>query len=560
MTFYDGYYFANGKTRVYNVDDDGNVSSDSELCEEIKIVRVIKVISEKPNVRPLFKVIISLTQNDGKIDIFEVNRSEIVEHPISTFVQTGLTIPDTLENATTLKEILLETGEKLPHEYVYERLGFVSIEGKLAYLGTTGFPTKANVSADPLIAPTSKGTFEAWRDGLQPFVEDRPGLQLALAMGASAPVVTLLNICNVFPDSLIWAFVGGSSTGKTSAMKLSASAWGSSNISTGLINTMFDTENFLFAMLTKKFGFPHFIDEASIRNKADFTSMIYQLSMGSERGRCNNDGSPKEIKHWSSSITFTSEKSLLLQTNQNKGLYARLVEFNCKWTENGRSANKILKIIGENYGVAWLPFVKTLMKTGKNALIQMFEDRCEYMKTALTIQDGVDDRISQRLAILLVTLDLMGKAWDFKINIQAITNIFVTTYNENITPDPIKALYENILNFVVQHADMFPNEKLGSSEDFPVKKWGIRSKYQGRRCIWYIDEKFEELLLSFPNTNLSSTRRELRERGMIAYFDESYKRRTNIDHTQIQCYCLFLEDEPQAVQKKQIKSQLKNKI
>lgn len=560
MTFHDGYYFSNGKTRVFNVDDDGTVTSDFELCEEIKIIRVIKIINEKPNVRPLFKVMISLTQNDGKIDIFEVNRSEIVEHPISTFVQTGLTIADTMENATTLKEILLETGEKLPHEYVCERLGFVYVDEKLVYLGTRGFPAKANVSADPLIAPSSKGTFEAWRDGLQPFVESRPELQLALAMGASAPVVTLLNICNVFKDSLIWAFVGGSSTGKTSAMKLSASPWGSSNIGTGLINTMFDTENFLFATLTKKYGFPHFIDEASIRNKADFTAMIYQLSMGSERGRCNNDGSPKEIKHWSSSITFTSEKSLLLQTNQNKGLYARLVEFACKWTENGKSANKILKIIGENHGVAWLPFIKTLMKTGKKDLIQMFEDQCEYMKTALNSKDGVDDRISQRLAILLVTLDLMGKAWDFKIDIPAITDIFVATYNENINQDPVQTLYENLLNFVVEHADMFPNEKLGSSEDFPVRKWGIRAKYQGRRCIWYIDEKFEELLLSFPNTNLSSTRRELRDRGMIGYFDESYKRRTNIDHTHLQCYCLFLEDEAQIVQKKQIKSKLKNKI
>lgn len=560
MTFYDGYYFSNGKTHVFNVDDDGTVTSDFELCEEIKIVRVIKVISEKPNVRPRFKVIVSLTQNDGKVDTFEMERAEIVDRPIATFVNVGLTIPDTLENATTLKEILLETGEKLPHEYVYERLGFVNVEGKLLYLGTTGFPSKVKVSADPLIAPTSKGTFESWRDGLQPFVEDRPELQLALAMGASAPVVTLLNICNVFKDSLIWAFVGGSSTGKSTSLKLSASVWGSANIGTGLINTMFDTENFLFATLTKKYGFPHFIDEASIRDKADFTSMIYQLSMGSERGRCNNDGSPKEIKHWSSSITFTSEKSLLLQTNQNKGLFARLVEFNCQWTKDGRSANKILKIIGANYGVAWLPFIKTLMKTGKNALIQIFEDRCEYMKTALNAKDGVDDRISQRLAILLVTLDLMGKAWDFKIDIPAITDIFVTTYNENIQQDPVQTLYENLLNFVVEHADMFPNEKFGSSEDFPVKKWGIRAKYQGRWCIWFIDEKFEKLLLSFPNTNLTTTRRELRERGMIAYFDESYKRRTKIDRSQLHCYCLFLEDEPQTVQKKQIKSQLKNKI
>ena len=90
--------------------------------------------------------------------------------------------------------------------------------------------------------------------------------------------------------------------------------------------------------------------------------MIYSLSKSMEKLRCNPDGSLKERRTFSGTVVITGEQSLLENSTANLGLYARVVEFTLRWTDDPDHAIRISQGFRANYGTAIVPYAKYLLK------------------------------------------------------------------------------------------------------------------------------------------------------------------------------------------------------
>ncbi len=539
MTYFDRYELRNGTTFVYKYNNNTKSEDEYELCEEIKVVSRRRLMHKKNH--PIV-VDISIDNDPDAELIVDIPRSVIVKSPVDYFTEYGLTISNLKEYDVTLGEILQDTEKVVAMQYEYNKLGYIVHNKKLYYAVNSIYPVNTSLCLKDGIATQSMGTFESWRDALLPYIEENPKLQLALAIAASAPVLKLLQYCNVMHDSMLFAYIGPSSSGKTLSMSLGSSVFGKPTVGDGMIDTMVDTENYFFSQLAKKSGVVHCVDEATLENRMDFTKMIYQVSMQHERGRLNGDGTPKESRKWVSTVIFTGERSLLDMTNGNAGLFARMIEFNHVWTKDGKSADEIYKIINENYGTAWLPLVKCLSTLGKSGVFNLYEENLKCLKSLITTFSGVGNRILSKFAVLLTTVDVIQDAWQMKFDKEEITNILIERYKEIVKGDVVYDAYESLLAHIVENGNLFP---VCSKNDFTCvnfdKKHGIYSDYKGRKCVWMMWDKFEKFVADIPNVNLNMLRKSFKERGYIAYFDESYLRKQTLGVAKVSCYCIYLD-------------------
>lgn len=539
MTYFTDYEIRDGKIYVYRDKGDSADPVEYELCEEIKVVKRRRLMYEKN--RPIVVDVLVNNEPDAE-PIVDIPRSVIVKSPVDYFTDHGLTISNLMEYNVTLGEILQDTEKAVPMKYEYNQLGYIEHNKKLYYAASSFYPETSSLCLKDGIATQSMGTFESWRDALLPYVEENSKLQLALAIAASAPVLKLLQYYNVMHDSMLFAYIGASSTGKTLAMSLGCSVFGNPNTGDGMINSMIDTENYFFAMLAKKIGMAHFVDEATLENRMDFTKYIYQVSMQHERGRLNGDGTPKETRKWVSTVIFTGECSMLDMTNGNAGLFARLVELNYEWTKDGKSADEIYNIVNENYGTAWLPLIKGLTELGKSGILALYEGNLKHLKSLIATLSNVGNRILAKFAVLLTTVDVVQDAWQMNFNKEEIIQLLIERYQEIVKGDVIYDAYETLLSHIVENGTLFPVCSKGEFSSVTTdKKHGIYSEYNGRKCVWMLKDKFEKFVRSIPNVNFDMLRRGFRDRGYIGYFDESYLRKQKIGSAEVSCYCIYLD-------------------
>ena len=539
MTYFDRYEMRNGTTYVYKYNTVTCKETEYELCEEVKVVRRRRQMYKKNS--PIV-VDVCIKDSNESVTLEDIPRSTLVKTPVDYFSDFGLTISNLKEYDVTLGEILQDTEKAVPMQYEYNKLGYIVHSKKLYYAANSIYPVNTSLCLKDGIATQSMGTFDSWRDALLPYIEENPKLQLALAIAASAPVLKLLQYCNVMHESMLFAFVGASSTAKTMSMSLGCSVFGKPTVGDGMIDTMVDTENYFFSQLAKKSGVVHCVDEATLENRNDFTKMIYQVSMQHERGRLNGDGTPKESRKWVSTVIFTGERSLLDMTNGNAGLFARMIEFNHVWTKDGKSADEIYKIINENYGTAWSPLIKSLATLEKSGVLNLYEENLKSLESLITTFSGVGNRILSKFAVLLATVDVIQDAWQMKFDKEEITSLLVERYKEIVKGDVVYDAYESLLAHIVENGNLFP---VCGKNDFTCvnfdKKHGIYSDYKGRKCVWMMSDKFEKFVADIPNVNLNMLRKSFKERGYIAYFDESYLRKQTLGVAEVSCYCIYLD-------------------
>lgn len=558
MTYFDRYEMLNGITYVYKHNPNSKKEVQYELCEEIKVVQRRRLMYEKNH--PIMVDVFLNTEPDAK-PLTDIPRSVIVKNPIDYFSDYGLTISNVNEYNVTLGEILQDTEKAVPIKEEHNKLGFIIKDKKPYFAASSIYPTNKSLCLKNGIATKSRGTFESWREALLPYIEENANLQLALAISASAPVVRLLQYYNVMHETPMFAYIGASSTGKTVAMSLGATVFGRATTGDGIIDTMIDTENYFFSQLSKKNGFPHFIDEATLYTRMDFTNRIYQVSMQHERGRLNGDGTPKATRKWVSTVIFTGERSMLGMTNGNAGLYARIIEFNCAWTKDGDSADEIYKIINDNYGTAWIPLIQGLRELKKTELIEVYNNFLNKLKSHVTTRSGVGNRILSKFAVLLSTAAILQEVWDMTFDIDAITNMLIDKYYEIVKGDVILEAYEKLLAHIVENGNLFPPcSDATNSQVCCDRKHGILTEYKYQKCVWMLKDKFEEFIAGLPNVNLPMIRKEFKERGYIGYFDESYLRKQKIGSAEVSCYCVFLDYGSSITSVKKEKKRVKKKV
>ena len=528
MTYYNTYCFANGRTQL--VDDDGNVS---DFCEEVKVVqRIFDVTTQCPY------VVIEVTQASGRKVPHEFQRSEIVRDPIHILTDLGLSVAPVREYAITITEILFDTELTAPEVERYSRLGFEDSDSGRVFLGSS---VLGGVSTNTYLHPEKlepRGSFEEWRIGVLTHANTSE-LQLVLAIGASAPVAALLAQFGHLDGAAVYALIGQSSSGKTTALRLMAGIWGRPTIADGVIDTFLDTDAFFFSQLGKKRGFPHFVDETSALPQRDLTTMIYSISLGRERGKCNPDGTPRPRQKWSGSVIFTGENSLFLQTNRNLGLYARMVEFSCAWTASGEVAEDLNRFTSKHYGVAAEPLIRRLLAMPEEELEALFFEAIASLAQELQPKSGVEQRLIKLYAILLVSAVIAGEAWDLSLDLAGIAGIIRSHHlsNEDVL-DRYTLVYEHIKRQVTDNWARFPKEE---EAKIATSLWGVRSTHQYCSCVWITAEHFQNFLDVAGEHNAKTVLPQLHQRGYVAKFGDRYKRSHTVGSVDTLCYCLLLQ-------------------
>lgn len=464
-----------------------------------------------------------------------------------SIISKGLEYPDRPDFSDAVLTYAIDSKKQAPIELVYDRLGWYELNGKKAFLCSQ--PICANkVLCDysykqpEKIAPC--GSFEEWREGLKPFLA-RPTVALALAIGASAAVIPLLKEAGVFSETPIFALIGRSSSYKTTMLKMMAGIYGKPLIGNGLIDTTIDTTSYFFSQLSKKQGVIHCVDDISAAQGHDFSNELYAISMGKSRGRLSPDGEPKEVQTWCTTMVYTGESSIFEQTNKNSGLYARLIEFSFEWLKEEDDIDSFYDIINHNSGVAIDPFVKALFKLSEQNIRSLFKGSMAAVCKEIEPFDGIRRRITQRFAILIMTLQLCNLAWQLDLEAEPVLALLKEAYENNLPPcDPLDTAIQSIREQIIRNGNLFVKESERSV--IPQRAWGIYGTFKYRGCIWIMEHKMEEIAKTAGIPRIRDVQRELADRDFLVRDSSNHYifGKTIDSDIKVRCYGVYVNDFP----------------
>lgn len=532
MTYYANYFFQNDRTFVVDM-----LGQTIDLCEEVAVTESIKNITTNE-----ISLNVRITLADGSHSFVVLPRRTVCRNPLPDLTAAGLSITNVSIYATTLSEILLDLSKSAPISYQHSRLGFYNVGDKKVFLsaeakipnGISRHVDYANLKA--------RGDFTSWRTGMLQFVNEKTETAVALAMGASAPIASLLETTGVLDESALYALIGSSGRSKTTILKATASIFGPPN-RRGLIRNLLCTENYLIETLHNLDGFPYFIDESSVAS-FDFTSLIYGLANNLEKGRCSSDGTAKPVRYRNCSvIMFTGEQSMLAQSNGNSGLYSRLLEFDFLWTKDASSAEKLSKLASEQYGTAGPIFIDFLQSIKIEKLVEMYSDNILNIKGYITPQNSVEERIVKKLALLRLTCQIMQSAWDIFIEMSAVDAVLLEAFEQNAPKaDKYEMIYETLTQYIFSHAQLFPDEEtLKIPQLCKIAKYGMHSTFNGQKCVWILSTFFDKFLQNNGMASITSNHREMQNRGMLVYHSDRFKKIKTLGKSGSEvCYCLLL--------------------
>lgn len=422
----------------------------------------------------------------------------------------GLSLSDTAAHASAVQTILHDSEPGAEWSYIHQRLGFVLLNEQLIFLaylpiGVNDQHKKKSVyTGKALIKPA--GDLKSWMKIVQDEVIGHPNLELALAIGASSPVVHILRKeRKLFTENPIWGIIGESSTGKTTALRLMASVFGSPEESCGIIGDCNSTENAFYKRLSNSIGMPLIVDEATGKTNWNFADIIYNLSKGQDKDRCSSDGELKERTEFSGTIVISGEKSILEECNPNSGCYARMKELNLNWTDSAEHAERLVAGLRQNYGTAVYPFMKFVLKLYRRHpkfFDKMFAQEQDKLKKKLPPEKNTDYRIYNIFAATLLSARILKKVLRLNLDIETMRNLLLEQHQKKDADcDDAQRLFDAVTEYAVRYGSKFvqaSQEKL----QFPTDVWGeYATDNHGKKYLWISQSTMEEIAKKYEISN-----------------------------------------------------------
>lgn len=532
--------------------DDESEENAGALCEEVyvKEEQIDLLSHDCCNV-------ISMWLNGAEVT-FSINRNQLTSKALlPVLLRKGFTMLDDPENIKAVLSYVLDSCKGAPKSYVHRRLGFCEVNssegnGKTVFLtnGVIGLPdtdekSKSKYSGEENVVPC--GTLESWKAIVEKEVLGHSNMELALAIGVSAPMAFLLQEAGLFTEVPIWGIIGKSSTGKTTALRLMASVFGSPKEGTGLIKDFHATDAAIFSML-QDHGMIHLIDEATLRDRNNFSSMLYGLSKGVDKLRCNGDGNLRQRQRFSGDVIISGERSLLEQSSANLGLYARLVEICLTWTDDAEHARRLSQAVSHNYGWAIVPYVEHLLRLrAKPEEIQKeFAEEYNHLKSVIGDVTGEQERPLNMYATVVLSAKLFSEALGLNLNIQSIRTLLVQIHGKAPKQsDLAQELYQSILDEVALHGAHFPTTSGTNKNQFILSDmWGERTTLKSKNgkpqnVLWIAGPKFQEFAAKHGFENYAQFMDELCNQKKLKRYSDGYTAKHRLGSHSPRCYCLY---------------------
>ena len=294
----------------------------------------------------------------------------------------------------------------------------------------------------------SKGTLEEWAEFIKPLWENSVYLRLVISASLAS---VLVEKCNALPFVLhLW---GGSGAGKTVALKVAASVWGSPEHFTQTINM---TPNALMQTAGTLRNLPLLGDELqTIKSNIpgqNYDKLIMQLTEGTERGRLSSDARMKQQKTWKNSFIFTGEEPITM-ANSGGGVKNRVIELECteKIIANGSAT---VNFIHSHYGNAGRAFIAYL--EGKDIVN-------DYQSTYSLLLTLTDSSEKQAAALALISIaDAYACECIFHERGGALPPTELAKFAKSKEEiDPAERAYNYIMDVVAANADNFTKTNYG---------------------------------------------------------------------------------------------------
>ena len=446
-----------------------------------------------------------LTKDQMVVLVFRNDMGELVEVelPRSAFVGA---CPKELTNKNFLVDDkyakwFFNIFQTFEHEAewtrVHDRLGYQLVDEKMAYLCATSVGMEEPSEYRGALAVRARGSVEGWLDMMNHWIVGYQPTFFAVMAGLSAPVASLLE--EQLGEVLVFCLAGGSSSGKTSALKTSATSYGRPQISKGIVDNFNDTNNYRIESLAQKEGFATFIDEATALQELD--DFVYNASAGVNKGRCNSEGTLRDKKFWSGTILLTCEGSAVEKTSKKRGVYMRLLEIEeNRYMRDEKQIAATKRMGNQHYGHAISYFVAHLLKITKDVLIEWHEEAKHELQRYIRFNDPYSNRLCEKFAVVLVTARIAYGAFCFdnyaddkfaSYLAQKVESILVRMYQE-VQNDPVEAL----LNYTLLHGSKF-NRKKQSGETTVLDAQGTLTYFKGGKVVLDIlSETFNEVMIA----------------------------------------------------------------
>ena len=259
-----------------------------------------------------------------------------------------------------------------------------------------------------------RGNVEGWRDSVGQHCQGNTLLIIAVSCALAAPLLKLAAQKEAGGAGL--HLVGDSSKGKTTALQVAASVWGSP----GYVMTWRGTGNGLEATAAARNDTLLPLDEIGESNPKEIGTVVYALANGQGKQRARRTGGAKESQRWRVMLLSSGERTLsahmgevnqkakagqqarlldIPATDRRYGLFDRLHD-----QESPRALADYLKqATSQNYGHVGPAFVAALLADTRDLKRQY----AELIKAPeFTGQDGLESRAAGTFALIAMAGEL----------------------------------------------------------------------------------------------------------------------------------------------------------
>lgn len=317
-------------------------------------------------------------------------------------------------------------------EKVFSILGVkdVVIDGvkAKAFAGATNPYNNASYIGHLNVTPTGEAT--EWFRYVKEIVKDSVALMFIVAAGF-APILLAALKEYIDVDNFIIHLFGFSSSGKTTALNLATSIYGSPDLrcGNGLISSWNGTKNALLRRLMNVNGVMMGLDEFSMSNERNVTSLVYAISEGMERDRCSREVKLLDRLSGTYIVLSTGECSIYSKTNGNIGLTVRILEMqDIAWTKSAEQSESIKRFVKGNHGHGAVEFGKKLaewlINNSMDNLYDRFEDWRKYYCAMCTFKTRME-RMGGRYALIILAADLLNEWFGFQMDCKALTKFLI---------------------------------------------------------------------------------------------------------------------------------------
>ena len=540
-----------------------NNSLNAEICQEVRVS-----YKERDLLSGSTTACVTICHDDGdeeyKIPKKLLNRKMIQE----LLMDKDIAIADDDDTTADVVDYIRDTDKTAPVHYYHQKLGFEMLNGGLVYLssrpiGNLSETKKASqyINMEEL---GMKGSFDSWRQVIEEEVLGNLYLELGLAIGASAPLVYLLRKDGMYAELPVIALIGASSTGKSSCCKLAASLFGSPTEGSGLVKDLNSTQNAFFRQMAARQGTCFIFDEATGKSDWAITDAAYSLVKGMEKARCSANGKLNDRATFSGTVLLSGEHSLLSDTKLNCGVLARIVEFqDFRWTTSAEHADRLCQKISKNHGHAIIPLMEHILaaySVDTETFAELFRQELALLKQLQPTTHGVEGRVYNIYATLLVAAKVAGEAWKMPLHVEDIRRLLLQ-HHKQMRPieSHAKRMYDLIVTKINQHVSCFPlsNRKNRFEEFESSRVMGKREKKEDKIIVWITDGALSDFTKEkFPNP--TQFIKELADMGLF-YRDSSrhYRFSKKLCIGECICYGVITDDVPVCNPKVQRKSNSK---